>query len=60
MSLVNAVHELIEVAAGRRNLSGVAADELHAAIDAEQVQATAPEPEAESPVRPEGTLTVGA
>ena len=38
---------LLEVAAGRRNLSPAVADELHAAIDAEQAPA-APEPIAEN------------
>lgn len=47
MSLVEAVHELIDVAVGRKNLSAQAADELHDAIDAEQAPA-APEPIAEN------------
>ena len=33
MSLVNAVHVLLEVAAGRRNLSPADADQLHDEID---------------------------
>ena len=34
MSLHNAVHVLLEVAAGRRNLSAAEADQLHDEIDA--------------------------
>ena len=45
MSLVNAVHELIEVAVGRKNLSAQAADKLHEDIEAERIP--------DAPVKPQ-------
>lgn len=51
MSLVNAVHALLEVAAGRRNLSAAEADQLHDEIDAPAVT-PAPVPSEPDPTTP--------
>ena len=48
MSLHNAVHVLLEVAAGRRNLSAAEADQLHDEIDAGQAAPAADEAEDEA------------